>query len=903
MQNAPKQSTGKDQVHDQDVNDELDDGTQLLGGLYKIESFLNAGGFGITYLAKDSLERTVVIKECYPSSMCRRVGTKVKVRSKSHEADLQAVIKCFTQEARSLSKLEHPNIVKVHLVFEDNDTAYMAIDYIDGPDLLDMIEQNDPFLTPQTITSMLRQVLDAIGYVHQLGVLHRDIAPDNILIDETGKPTLIDFGAAREQASKKTRVLTALSCVKDGYSPQEFYVQGSTQSNASDLYALGATFYHAITRDTPPPSQSRLVAVAEGGEDPYQPLVGRFPEYSEDFLRAIDKAMEVVPKNRMQSAAEWVAMMNGSDPENVIRLTPPAEEPGWSTAAAIAAVVAEDAKADVKEDAAQPAPAKAAGSGSSRVAFLAGGSVAALAAGAAGIYLAMSPSDPASVPAPTEQAETSIPVTSPEPSATAEAPDASAPAEPTVDVAATPSPAVESEVPASDSGETAATAEQSTADVAEPELPVTRPDLVEPDALVSDTPSEAIAAEPTEERLATTGEDETAIAPSADVQFEIIESTTSVDTAEEATGGVSAIPPGMEAEIASPIEAQTFAGNALDGSALGIAPITDILREVDTAPSPITPRAIDSASLPMQMSEREVLPFASEVFVEDAPAEPETVAEAEVTNIITFGAPAEPADTSDEAQDVVAALTPDSTSDRPAFQIAPDTSAETESAPDAPTENTETAFEIITFGTPAPQATPTIAGDFVSARWDIEMPFVVESANTEYGTFPQVTELTGDPVSLIENEWLTPGVVILSIDGQLVQGVNGLEDAFSSSATSDSDGRLAASILVQIPGQEAFVDRALRLPSARIVTLENGLSFRTDLEGGSWVTRVTATGGVSDLEVGDRIVSEGASGIRFSGPTDLETALTSVAGSGFADAEFTVRRDGRQLFVTAPLVE
>ena len=183
------------------------------------------------------------------------------------------------------------------------------------------------------------------------------------------------------------------------------------------------------------------------------------------------------------------------------------------------------------------------------------------------------------------------------------------------------------------------------------------------------------------------------------------------------------------------------------------------------------------------------------------------------------------------------------------------------------------------------------------------MPFVVERATTEYGTFPQVTELTGDPVALLENEWLTPGVVILSIDGQLVQGVNGLEDAFASSATSDNDGRLAASIAVQIPGEDAFVDRALRLPSSRIVTLENGLSFRSDLEGGSWVTRVTATGGISDLEVGDRIVSEDASGVRFAGPTDLETALTNVAGLGLADAEFTVRRDGSQLFVTAPLVE
>ena len=302
----------KDNEDDKDsFVDELKPGTKLMHGQYTIDSFLNAGGFGITYLAKDSLDRKIVIKECFPGAFCRRSRYIVQARSRAHQNELKSIVRLFVQEARSLAKLDHPNIVGVHQVFEDNDTAYMALDFVEGRDLLDTIEDPNHGLTPAQIKVILKEILGAVGFIHDQGILHRDISPDNILINKDFHPVLIDFGAAREEATKQSRVLSALRVVKDGYSPQEFYIAGSEQSPSSDLYALAASFFHLIAKDVPPNSQARLAAIASGEKDPYVPLAGRFDEYEDVFLAAIDKALAVLPKDRLQSATDWINMMDG----------------------------------------------------------------------------------------------------------------------------------------------------------------------------------------------------------------------------------------------------------------------------------------------------------------------------------------------------------------------------------------------------------------------------------------------------------------------------------------------------------------------------------------------------------------------------------------------------------------
>lgn len=317
--------------------DELKPGSKLLHGQYTIERFLNAGGFGITYLARNSLDREVVIKECFPGSFCRRTQNIVTARSRAHEAQFAQIVRLFVQEAKSLSRLVHPNIVGVHQVFEENDTAYMAIDFIDGRDLLEIIETDRTVLSPQQIVSILKKLLGAIAFIHDNGMLHRDISPDNILIAATGEPVLIDFGAARQQATKVGgKALSALRVVKDGYSPQEFYVSGSHQTGSSDLYALAATFHHVITGVVPPSSQTRLVAIAEGTEDPYVPLAGRVDGYPPGFLEAIDDALRVLPKDRIPTAQDWLDRIAPKPELKVVPMKAPAS-PEADVAAMLAA--------------------------------------------------------------------------------------------------------------------------------------------------------------------------------------------------------------------------------------------------------------------------------------------------------------------------------------------------------------------------------------------------------------------------------------------------------------------------------------------------------------------------------------------------------------------------------------
>jgi serine/threonine protein kinase len=313
--------------HEPTANDDTDfdalsPGMSLLRGQYVIERYLVRGGFGITYLARDSLDRRVVIKECFPGVICRRTGDRVQARSGDLAAQYASILRHFLREARRLAKLTHANIVGVHQVFEENGTAYMALDLVEGEDLLGLIEETPHRLTPQLVRDMLKSALHAIDYIHGQGILHRDISPDNFLLGPGGHLTLIDFGAAREQAGRESRALSAMLAVKDGYSPHEFYLADVTQYPSSDLYSLGATFHHLITGEAPPHSQDRLAAIAAEGDDPYQNLVGRVEGYDPAFLSAIDTALAVLPRERMQTAAVWLAALDGRRAEALVAATP-----------------------------------------------------------------------------------------------------------------------------------------------------------------------------------------------------------------------------------------------------------------------------------------------------------------------------------------------------------------------------------------------------------------------------------------------------------------------------------------------------------------------------------------------------------------------------------------------------
>ena len=304
MANATAPDNGKDTAH------ALPIGSQLSGGQFVIKGHLGAGGFGITYRAEDLvLGREIVLKECYPEDFCARSGPSVTPRNKSYAKPFRAIVEMFMREARSLAQLRHPNIVSVHRAFEENGTAYMVLDLIDGQDLLTLMKADEPPLSPNRIRDVLIQMLGAIEKVHEIDLLHRDISPDNIIIESNGTPVLIDFGAARAEASRRTRAISSLLVVKDGYSPQELYVAGSDQTPSSDLYALAATFYHLIDGNPPPHSQTRLIEIAGRRPDPCKPLAGRIQGYDAEFLSALDTALSVHPADRIQTASRWRALI------------------------------------------------------------------------------------------------------------------------------------------------------------------------------------------------------------------------------------------------------------------------------------------------------------------------------------------------------------------------------------------------------------------------------------------------------------------------------------------------------------------------------------------------------------------------------------------------------------------
>ena len=292
-----------------DCGDELLPGTSLFYEQYRITRFINSGGFGITYLAKDSLDREIVIKECFASVFCRRTRSRVRPRSQSAQGQMQRIVKSFLYEARSLARLKHPNIVGVHQVFEDNDTAYMAMDYIKGYDLLEIVDENKATLTPDQVVAIARKLISAIGHVHDNQLLHCDISPDNIFVTHSGEPVLIDFGAARQCEVGVENKYSGLSVVKDGYSPHEFYAAGGNSGPWSDIYSLAASLYHAIAKVAPVNCQARLAAKACKQLDPCVPLAGSVTGYPPGFLESIDKAMAVLPADRFQTAADWLRVL------------------------------------------------------------------------------------------------------------------------------------------------------------------------------------------------------------------------------------------------------------------------------------------------------------------------------------------------------------------------------------------------------------------------------------------------------------------------------------------------------------------------------------------------------------------------------------------------------------------
>jgi serine/threonine protein kinase len=273
---------------------------------YQIKSILGHGGFGITYLAHNTtLNAEVAIKEYLPNEIAVREGDyTVQPKSPQEADDFAWGLERFIQEARTLAKFNHPNIVRVRHFFEAHNTAYIVMDYEEGRSLASALKGGET-ATEAELLAILPPLLDGLETVHKAGYLHRDIKPGNIYLrDKNQSPVLIDFGAARYDVGSRSHSMTAI--VSPGYSPFEQYQTKGTLGAWTDIYALGAVLYRTIGGTIPVEATKRIEAVLEKKHDPLKPAVevGR-GHYSKTLLQAIDWALELQKTDRPQNVTEW----------------------------------------------------------------------------------------------------------------------------------------------------------------------------------------------------------------------------------------------------------------------------------------------------------------------------------------------------------------------------------------------------------------------------------------------------------------------------------------------------------------------------------------------------------------------------------------------------------------------
>ena len=298
-------------------------GTRL--GEFEVLRVLGMGGFGIVYLAVDhALEREVAVKEYMPAALAGRTETlHVSLRSQGDADTFALGLKSFVNEARLLARFDHPSLLKVHRFWEANGTAYMAMPVYRGRTLKEVRAEMAAPPDEAWLRALLLPLLGAIEKLHGEGVFHRDIAPDNIIVEADGHPVLLDFGAARRVISDKSQTLTAI--LKPAYAPIEQYAEAGSvkQGPWTDLYALGATLHYMLLGRPPAPATARAV------QDDHTPLAGQaLPGCSDGFLRLVDWMLAPRPADRPQHVAAVRAVLDGAA-EAPVRAAAALPPGGW----------------------------------------------------------------------------------------------------------------------------------------------------------------------------------------------------------------------------------------------------------------------------------------------------------------------------------------------------------------------------------------------------------------------------------------------------------------------------------------------------------------------------------------------------------------------------------------------
>ena len=286
----------------------LDHGDML--SWYRIERVLGRGGFGVIYLATDTnLQHQVAIKEYRVREVADKSAKIPDAKPKPKGPVSPLGMQRFIEEARNLVRFKHPNIVRVMSVFELNDTAYIVMEFEEGIDFRQHLAIRSN-ATESALKSIIVPIANGLAQVHLTGFIHRDIKPTNILVRTDGSPVLLDFGSARDSTPDNTEPLTALVSV--GYAPLEQYSGGSEREQGpwTDIYAMGAVLYFAVTGVDPVDSAKRASALLNGGQDPLikARMLGQ-GKYSAAFLSAIDWALEFRISDRPESLSVWMTAL------------------------------------------------------------------------------------------------------------------------------------------------------------------------------------------------------------------------------------------------------------------------------------------------------------------------------------------------------------------------------------------------------------------------------------------------------------------------------------------------------------------------------------------------------------------------------------------------------------------
>ena len=282
---------------------------ELRNGRYRVREILGAGGFGVTYLCQDVANNQLcAVKEYLPEAIaareaagCRIVPQKDRMKEYLHGK------KRFFDEALLLMKMKNlPSMVKVWEVFEENNTAYYAMEYLSGKTVKQLMTSAGGRLSWDHALDIVRKTGIALDRMHrQAGVFHRDISPENIMVMPDGSVKIIDFGSAKMLAISENQQFSIV--LKPGFAPPEQYSGKMSQGSFTDVYALAGTFYYAASGRKLPAAPNRLMG------EKYQPLEQLVSKCNLKISQTVDKALVLSPQYRTQTMAEFVAGLSGKE--------------------------------------------------------------------------------------------------------------------------------------------------------------------------------------------------------------------------------------------------------------------------------------------------------------------------------------------------------------------------------------------------------------------------------------------------------------------------------------------------------------------------------------------------------------------------------------------------------------